>query len=118
MDEIFLKIVASMWSCRITVIRSDSLRTVDYRHNLFWSQADIKLMYNCSPFMGHYSAVLKNLDDGGYECAMIEPVRLADNYRKFVDLDERLKRNEIPWDLDTERYIFTAKRGYKFQKRG
>ena len=32
------------------------------------------------------------------------------------DLDERLKRNEIPWDLDRERYIFTAKRGYKFQK--
>ena len=37
LDEIFLKLVSSMWSCRISVIRSDSLRTVAYRHNLFWS---------------------------------------------------------------------------------
>ena len=116
LDEIFLKIVASMWSCRISVIRCDSLRTVDYRHSLFWSQADIKLMYNCSPFMGHYSAVIRNLDEGGYECAMINPVRFTQNYRKYVDLYERLKRNETPWDLDRERNIFTMKRGYKFQK--
>ena len=116
LDEIFLKIVASMWSCRISVIRCDSLRTVDYRHSLFWSQADIKLMYNCSPFMGHYSAVIRNLDEGGYKCAMIHPVRFTQNYRKYVDLDERLKRNERPWDLDRERHIFTMKRGYKFQK--
>ena len=116
LDEIFLKIVASMWSCRISVIRCDSLRTVDYRHSLFWSQADIKLMYNCSPFMGHYSAVIRNLDEGGYECAMINPVRFTQNYRKYVDLDERLKRNETPWDLDRERNIFTIKRGYNFQK--
>ena len=47
---------------------------------------------------------------------MIEPVRFTQNYRKYVDLDERLKRNERPWDLDRERYIFTTKRGYKFQK--
>ena len=116
LDEIFLKIVASMWSCRISVIRCDSLRTVDYRHSLFWSQADIKLMYNCSPFMGHYSAVIRNLDEGGYECAMINPVRFTQNYRKYVDLDERLKRHETPWDLDRDRNIFTMKRGYKFQK--
>ena len=105
MDEIFLKIVASMWCCRISVIRCDSLRTVDYRHSLFWSQADIKLMYNCSPFMGHYSAVIRNLDEGGYECAMIEPVRFTQNYRKYVDLDERLKRNERPWDFDRDIYL-------------
>ena len=66
--------------------------------------------------MGHYSAVLQNLDGGAYECAMIEPVRFTENYKKFVDLDERLKRNNKIWDLDRERVIFTKKRGYKWQK--
>ena len=73
-------------------------------------------MYNCAPLMSHYSAVLQNLDGGAYECAMIEPFRFTENYRKFVDLDEKLKRNDKPWDLDRERLIFTKKRGYKTQK--
>ena len=115
-DEIFLKLVASMWSCRITVIRSDSLKTVDYRHALFWSCSDIILMYNCCPFQGHYSAVIKCMDDGEYQVCSIEPVKFTAHYRKHVDLDERLKRNEEPWDLDRERFIFTKKRGYKYAK--
>ena len=78
------------------MIRSDSLRTVDYRHNLFWSQADIILMYNCCPFNGHYSAVMGNLDAGSYIVAMVEPIRFTKNYRKLVDLDERLRKAEMP----------------------
>ena len=46
------------------MIICDSLRTVNYRHSLFWSHADIILMYNCFPFNGHYSTVMGNLDAG------------------------------------------------------
>ena len=107
LDETFLKLVSSMWSCRISVIRSDYLRTVDYRHNLFWSQADIIMMYNCCPLNEHYSAVMGNLDTGAYIIAMVEQVRYTKNCRKFVDLDERLRRAEMSWDLDRKRSIFT-----------
>ena len=114
LDEIFLKLVASMWSCRITVIRSDSLRTVDYRHDLFFSQADIVLMYNSCPFRGHYSAVIRCSGSGQYIVAEIEPVVFTDFYRKHVDLDERLNRGDNTWDLEREKQIFTKKRGYKW----
>ena len=43
-------------------------------------------------------------------------MKFSSHYRKHVDLDERLKRNEVPWDLDRERFIFTKKRGYKWAK--
>ena len=85
-----------MWSCRIRVMRYDSLKTVDYRHELFWSQADIILMYNCCPFQGHYSAVIRCLEEGDYSVSAIEPVSFTGHYKKHVDLDERLKRNEEP----------------------
>ena len=114
LDEIFLKLVASMWCCRITVIRSDSLRTVDYRHDLFFSLADIVLMYNSCPFRGHYSAVIRCSGSGQYIVAEIEPVVFTDFYRKHVDLDERLNRGDKTWDLEREKQIFTKKRGYKW----
>ena len=57
-----------------------------------------------------------NVDAGAYIVAMLEPVNFTRNYRKFVDLDERLRRAEMPWDLDRERSIFTKKRGYQWVK--
>ena len=33
-----------------------------------------------------------------------------------MDLDERLRRAEMPWDLDRERSIFTKRRGYQWAK--
>ena len=63
-----------------------------------------------------HSAVMGNLDAGSYTVAMVEPVRFTKNYGKFVDLDERLRTAEMPWDLDRERSIFTKKRGYQLAK--
>ena len=117
LDEIFLKIVASMWCCRISVLRSDSLKTIDYRHNLHWLKADIVLMYNGRPFRGHYCAVIKCLDDNEYETASVGYLQFSEGYRKHEDLEERLqRRDEYIWDLDRENSIFTKKRGYKWAK--
>lgn len=33
-DSIFLGLVASMWACRITILRADNGREIKYRHNL------------------------------------------------------------------------------------
>ena len=36
------------------------------------------------------------------------------NYRKRIDLDERLKRCDSIWNLDNEKKIFTKRHGYNF----
>ena len=115
-DEIFIKIVSSMWGCRITVVRSDCLQEIRYRHDLPLEQADIILLYNCNPWVGHYSAIVNCGEELMYNSCEISPVRFSENYRKHDDLDERLNRGDVTWDLDNEKRIFTAKRGYKFVK--
>ena len=115
-DEIFLKVLASMWGCRITVVRSDSLHETRYRHDLPLKMADIILLFNCNPWNGHYSAVVNCGEGLAFNTCEIAPVRFSASYRKSDDLDERLKRGDELWDLDSEKKIFTAKRGYKFVK--
>ena len=116
LDEIFLKIVASMWSCRISVLRSDCLKSIDFRHKKNWREADIILMYNGSPFRGHYSGVIKCCSGNTYEAASVSYLKFSSGYRKHDDLAERLDRKDEIWDLDRESVIFTKKRGYKWGK--
>ena len=44
----------------------------------------------------------------------INAVVFTRNYRKRIDLDERLKRCDSIWNLDNEKRIFTKTRGYNF----
>ena len=52
-----------------------------------------------------------------FESNSIEYLKFSPNYKKNVDLEERLDRRDIIWDLDDEKSqkrIFTKKRGYAF----
>ena len=46
----------------------------------------------------------------------INAVVFTRNYRKRINLDERLKRCDSIWNLDNEKKIFTKMRGYNFVK--
>ena len=116
-DEIFIKLVASMWGCKIAVLRSDSLHSTTYRYEGSFHLADIILMYNGNPVKGHYSPVGHCGKDLVFESNSIDYLKFSPNYKKNVDLEERLDRRDSIWDLDDEKLqkrIFTKKRGYAF----
>ena len=56
-NEIFIKLIASMWGCKISVLRADNLHAVTYRYEGLYDEADIILMFNGNPTQGHYSPV-------------------------------------------------------------
>ena len=116
-DEIFIKLVASMWGCKISVLQSDSLHSTMYRYEGSFHLADIILMYNGSPVKGHYSPVGHCGKGLVFESNSIEYLKFSPNYKKNVDLEEHLDRRDTIWDLDDEKsqkHIFTKKRGYAF----
>ena len=116
-NEIFIKLVASMWGCKISVLRADSLHSTTYRYEGSFHLVDIILMYNGNPVKGHYSPVGHCGKDLVFESNSIEYLKFSPNYKKNVDLEERLDRRDIIWDLDDEKsqkHIFTKKRGYAF----
>ena len=117
-DEIFIKLVSSMWGCKIAVLWSDSLHSTTYRYEGSFHLADIILMYNGNPVKGHYSPVGHCGKGLGFESNSIEYLKFSPNYKKNVDLEERLDRRDTIWDLDDEKSqkrIFTKKRGYAFR---
>ena len=57
-DFIMLKLISSMWAVKITVLRSDSLREVRFRHDADIDDVDIVLVYNSKPINGHYSPAI------------------------------------------------------------
>ena len=56
-NEIFIKLVASMWGGKISVLWADSLHSTMYRYEGNFHLVDIILMCNGNPVKGHYSAV-------------------------------------------------------------
>ena len=56
-DEIFIKLVLSMWGCRVSVLRADNLSAVTYQYEGSYDEAEITLMYNGNPTTGHYSPI-------------------------------------------------------------
>ena len=44
-DEIFIKLVSSMWGCRVSVLHADNLSAVTYRYEGSYNEAEIT-MYN------------------------------------------------------------------------
>ena len=56
-DEIFIKLVSSMWGCRVSVLHADNLSAVTYWYEGSYNQAEITLMYNGNSTTGHYSPI-------------------------------------------------------------
>ena len=106
-----------MWGCKISVLQADSLHSTTYRYEGSFHLADIILMYNGNPVKGHYSPVGHCGKDLVFVSNSIEYLKFSPNYKKNVDLEERLDRRDMIWDLDDEKSqkrIFTKKRGYAF----
>ena len=119
-DEIFIKLVASMWGCKIAVLWSDSLHSAMYRYEGSFHLADIILMYNGNPVKGHYSPVGYCGKGLVFESNSIEYLKFSPNYKKNVDLEEHLDRRDTIWDLDNEKsqkHIFTKKRDMRLDMR-
>ena len=99
----------------------DNLRAITYRYEGSYDQAEITLMYNGNPARGHYSPIRRTWKDLQYDANEIEPLSFSPNYKKEVDLDERLNRRDSIWDLDdekTQKRIFSKRRGYMFRLEG
>ena len=117
-DEIFIKLILSMWGCHISVLRADNLRAITYHYEGSYHQAEITLMYNGNPARGHYSPIRQTWKDLQYDANEIEPLSFSPNYKMEVDLDEHLNRRDSIWDLDDEKMqkrIFSKRRGYMFR---
>ena len=113
-DAIFIKLIASMWGCKISVLRADNLNVVTYHYEGDFKDAEIRLLYNGNPTKGHYSPIGECENNLNYTSNDINAVVFTHNYRKRIDLDERLKRCDSIWNLDNEKKIFTKKHGYNF----
>ena len=101
-DLPLLKLIASMWSVRITVVRCDTLSEVRIRHDLPLEQAEIVLLYNGVPVMGHYCAAIKGSSDNTFMKLDCKRVVRNLKYEKEVDVIERLERRDVLWDLEKD----------------
>ena len=99
------------------VLHADNLSAITYRYEGSYNEAEITLMYNGNPTTGHYSPIRCTWKDLQYDANEIEPLSFSPNYRKEINLDERLNRRDTIWNLDdekTQKRIFSKKRGYMF----
>ena len=120
-NEIFIKLVSSMWGCRVSVLHADNLSAVTYRYEGSYNEAEIMLMYNGNPTTGHYSPIRRTWRDLQFDANEIEPLTFSPNYRKEIDLDKHLNRRDSIRNLDDdkmEKRIFSKKRGYMFAQEG
>ena len=58
-DAICILLVASWWSHRIGVVRSDCLDVITYRNKEGLDDQEVILLFNCNPVVGHYSAIVR-----------------------------------------------------------
>ena len=58
-DSIYIQLLASMWECRVTVLRSDSCKEIRFRHDKDLKGVDFILVFNCDTEVGHYNAALR-----------------------------------------------------------
>ena len=120
-NEIFIKLVSSMWGCRVSVLRADNLSAVTYRYEGSYDEAELTLMYNGNPTTGHYSPIRRTWRNLRSDANDIEPLTFSPNYRKEIDLDKHLNIRDSIWNLDDdkmEKRIFSKKRGYMFTQEG
>ena len=99
-DAMVIGLLASVFGCRITVVRSDNLTEMRFRHNKPLENSEFVFLYNCSPLGGHYSACLKGGEGLEYLTMECEQVRVSTLYDREVDLIERIERRDRIWDPD------------------
>ena len=104
-DLCLLKLIASMWSIRITVIRGDSLEEIRIRHDLPLTNAEMVLVYNGVPLSGHYCGAIKGTADTKFMKLDCKRVVRNQKYEKDVDIMERLQRKDVVWDLGEETMV-------------
>ena len=83
-DSILIGLVASMWGCRISVLRADSGKVVNYRHELPLGMCDIGLLFNCKLHSGHYCGLWRM--DGNF--VKTEKVQKSIGFKDDVDQKE------------------------------
>ena len=95
-DGIMIQLIASMWGCRISIVRSNCCKEVRFRHEKKLDCSDFIFLYNCCPGNdGHYSAVMrtdKMMIIGG-------TLKRFRNFNYQLDLKERRNRGEGLVDL-------------------
>ena len=104
-DLCLLKLIASMWSVRITVIRGDSLVEIRIRHDLPLTNTEIVLVYDGVPLSGHYCGAIKGTEDTRFMKLDCKKVVMNQKYEKDVDIVERLQRKDVVWDLGEQTMV-------------
>ena len=97
-DIVALKVIASMWAAKITVINADNLYRTDIRHEGLPQDADIVLLFNANYINGHYVSCLKT-DGTNF---MIGIPEVGEGYRRNTDRIERKLRGDHDWIEDGE----------------
>ena len=97
-DIVALKVIASMWAAKITVINADNLYRTDIRHEGLPQDADIVLLFNANYINGHYVSCLKT-DGTNF---MIGIPEVGEGYRRNTDRIERKLRGDHDWMEDGE----------------
>ena len=109
-DSICMMLISSMWSVRIGVIRSDSLKLVSYRNKQGIDDQEMLVLYNCSMLKGHYSAILR------YDASVmgIKSIEKSEGYEWQTDKLERRKRGDkFSWVSESEDdYIVISKQRF------
>ena len=104
-DLCLLKLIASMWSIRITVLRGDTLEEIRIRHDSNLKDAEIVLVYNGIPLSGHYCGAIKGTEDTKFMKLDCKRVVRNKKYEKDVDIMERLQRKDVVWDLGEQTLV-------------
>ena len=82
-----------MWAVKITVLRSDSLREVRFRHEVDIDDVDIVLVYNSKPINGHYSPAICVEGEEAETLEIRQDIVKSRNYDPEVDRLERRSLN-------------------------
>ena len=89
-DSICIKLLASMWGCRITVLRSDSCKEIRFRHDKGLKDSDFIFIYNCESDGGHFSTALR-VNKIRMKASKLVRIR---NFNVEEDMEEREGRGE------------------------
>ena len=100
-DLIMLKVIASMWSCRISVIHADTFYQTKIRHDGHPNHADIVLVFNASYHHGHYITTVRT---NGENFILGIPEK-HECYDRDSDRVERAKRKEFDWCEEGEKEL-------------
>lgn len=103
-DGVMIKLLASMWSVRIAVVRSDCCAVLKFRTDLNIDKCQFVLVYNCSWYQGHYSSVNKEK----------VPARHISQHKKFDKArDHQEKEDRALGTADASGFIMVSREKLK-----